>query len=576
MTARETHPAMRLLFALSAVFCSLGALTSDAGKEEPAPAPVPAPAPAPAAPASGMPVLPTPGTQATPEGAPSGAERKVPEIVRAQQERDRQREAQIKQAIDDQRARPDDPEPVGRLVDLYMEAHDGPKAVAAAEAFVKSHPDSAVGLWQHGRALYYTGDFLRADLLLSRAATAAPGDARIQSWVARSRSLLGDPEGSIKAAEAALAVDPESGQGLVSKARALETLGRWAEAGKAWELVVAAKYKAGDQETRLLARSQMMAALSHRLLYKATWPEGAAPSATIPMRTFRGMPAIRVRLNDHVDRYLLVDFSTEDSIVTQDTAQALGLQGFGGAPKRPDVDVYPAPDFAILDSIHAGGFAVQGIPVAINTQLKYPHPDVGGLLGRSFFVRFLATLDYPGLTLTLAPPAAQPIEGVPAYYGGATLVPARASGGDAGPFVLDTSNSTPGPVSIIFAEKRLGLNVMSQGVRPILNGPYTFSFTMNDLMVGNVIWKQFRATGVDLRSLSERIGVEISGVLGNQQLADTRITADFAHSRVRLDRAREQIWKSPSKLQEPPQPAAPAAQAPATATGAAAQAPDTP
>jgi len=492
-----------------------------------------------------------PPAQADADGsiaAPSG--REVPPEVRAEQEMRRRHEEEIQKARDELAGRPSDPAPLEKLVDVLMVEHRGREAREAAEKFVAANPSLPRGFACLGRALYWLGEFDLALLQFQRASSIDPKDATCLIWLGRTHASLGNNEGAMEVLQRALTLDGDDIRALSAIAALEEEAKNYAAASKTWERVaLLIEAKKPSQGVMQFVRHRLLQDLAK----KGMSVEGLPPAGlTVPLRTFQKVPALKVLLNGRAERYLMIDLSAQETVLTAEASHDLELPEYGGPSYREaDGPGTGVEAMAILDTIKVGPLLIHRAPVSVNPWLKYPTPEIAGIIGRRLLSEFLLTIDYPGKVITLAPRPAKPVEGEPLFTNRALLVEARYKGRSAGKWVVDTSTYTPAPVSILWAQDTLGLRIGSPGVRPLLHKSYIYSFTMPEIEIAGVTWAKYRATGVDFRSLSEQIQMEVMGVLSNSLLADTKATFDLAHRRMRLERTQAQGYRSPGKQPQP-------------------------
>jgi tetratricopeptide (TPR) repeat protein len=471
---------------------------------------------------------------------------RVPPEVRAEQNRKRERKAEIERLRAELGKQPDDDTALSRLFELLTQDHDGKGAIEVAETFVKKNPSNAAGYLVLGRAHFWQGDYDLALLQLQRSVALDPASFKAHFWHSRMLEANGDRAGALASLEKTLQLDPENLGVIATKAHFLEDAKRFEEAAALWESVVAKRSEAAGRED---ISSKAHAQLCRQLARDGPKIIGlGAEGVTLQLFSFNKVPAVKVLLNQKLERYLAIDLSSRENVLTAEISRALQLQEFGGPSYVKGDVVAGVPAQAILTSMRMGPLALTNVPASVNPYLKYPTEKLAGILGRRFLSDFLVTIDYVGRTITFAPRPEEPLEGIPLYLNSGVLVDARSRGADAGKFLVDTSTYTPGPVSLVWVQEKLGKNALSPGVTPIFYRNYSFYFTMPDLVIGGVRWRSYRATAVDFRSLSERIGTEVTGVLANSLLQDTRVTLDMYHRRMRIDRLRQQKFRAPQKL----------------------------
>lgn len=163
-----------------------------------------------------------------------------------------------------------------------------------------------------------------------------------------------------------------------------------------------------------------------------------------------------------------------------------------------------------------------------------------GIVGLSVFNGYTVTLDLDTPRLILDPPAEEPIDGSPYWVaGGQWLVRAAVAGGTRdGLFLFDTG-ATGTMLSSAIVEGIDGARIRRvteiQGIGGALQGA-------REIDGVDVAFQEIRVGPDDLRvidlSLRSRMGgIEVSGFLGLDALAGTRITVDTVHRRIRVEPA---------------------------------------
>jgi tetratricopeptide (TPR) repeat protein len=498
--------------------------TAQANAAPAAPAPVPgkpdaaAPAQAPAdgAPAPGQP------------GSPLGGVKPPPEV---QKEIDRshaedQKAAALREAA---AAHPDDVKYQVDFLNGVLDLGRVDEALESAPPLVERFPKSADLLIGLGRALMRDGQFDVAGVQFQRALAIAPGNARAVSLLARNQFIQGD----LKSAEAgfrkALSLDPEAKDVRGPLSQLLERTGRYAEA-----LTVLTASGAGAPADDPGGRRTLLAGFAKAP--PIVLPDGFT-GVTVPFVTARGYPPfIKVKIGESFEKFFVIDTASDDTMLTQEAARALGLPDKGKSNlKDAEGREHLSPAYVLLDAIKINDQVIKRVPARVTPGLKYPDDSVAGSLGRDFLRRFRVTLDYPAHSLTLGRSDATALNGEAFDLASVILLDGFNGNDPVGKFVIDTSSYTPGAMDSKFVAGATGLTLFSQGVKPIKDGgPYIFKFTMPSLRVGGVEFTKFPATAVDLRMMSRQIGVDVRGVVGVSLLRQCRLEIDFKNQKILL------------------------------------------
>jgi predicted aspartyl protease len=139
----------------------------------------------------------------------------------------------------------------------------------------------------------------------------------------------------------------------------------------------------------------------------------------VPFQLARSVIFLDGKVNGK-DQVFLLDSGASESVLFPDSAKALGIRG---TPKQSSLG--PVEE-ATVDSINVGGAEVRNVKLAV-----FNHPATGqlrqvsgrhvdGLLGHSFFEKFLLTLDYRTKEIRLSS-----LEGSPAPKKGSTPAPKK-------------------------------------------------------------------------------------------------------------------------------------------------------
>jgi len=473
--------------------------------------------------------------------APSGTENSfdllmkgAPPEVHRDQELGEQRESAIEKARADMAKSPADPEPLQRLVDSLIVSHRGDEARTEAQAFVIRQPGIAGGYVALGKALYWNGEYDLALLQFQRAVALLPGARDPAFWQAKVLSATGQGGEAVEILRRLAAREPAATSVWTSLGYQYEEAGNWVEAAKSWEQVAALK-EAQKEDNRL---SSMRTLLCRDLAGNPPRMDGLPREGlTLPFQSLNGMPAVRVRLNQKVERLLLIDLSSPDVLLVSSVARELQMAEYGGpsyANEEGDFALRPA--VAVLESLQAGPLVVLRVPVEIKPRVNYPSLEIGGVLGRRFFRNLLLTVDWSKGTLRLQPAPERPIEGARLYVSQALLTDGRMNGENAGKFLVGTSIFTPGPISALWAQQKLGILPGKNGTRPLFQNNYLYTFTLPEIEIAGMTWKNLHATATDYRSMSLQLQTEITGGLSSAMMKGMKATFDLAHLRLHLER----------------------------------------
>lgn len=417
------------------------------------------------------------------------------------------------------------------LIDLDMID----EAVMAGPAIVESFPKSSEAFVQLGRALTRDGSFDLARIQFQRAIAIDGASSAAHAWVGKIDLARGDLRSAEAALRKALSIDPAQTEARYSLASLLERSGKYSEARSVLE--GGGTKEAGKVE--LKGRWALLQELEKHPAYEL--PAGFS-SVTVPMKRARGLPPlVSVKLSESFEKLFVLDTGSDEMVLSPDSARALGFPLKGTATiKDEDGREYPTPAWVVLERASLGALTVKHIPARVSPGLHYPVEEIGGVIGRDFLRHFRPVLDYPARMLTLGRPDGPPLDGVAFDIMGVVLISASRGDHEIGKFVLDTSSYTPAAFDVQLVAAETGLTVFDKEVHVLPEGPYLFKFTMPNLTVGGLEFREFPATAVDLRMHSRQAGVKLRGIIGNSFLRQCRLEIDFRNQRLSLKRSAAQ------------------------------------
>lgn len=134
--------------------------------------------------------------------------------------------------------------------------------------------------------------------------------------------------------------------------------------------------------------------------------EPLTSAVAVPLVAVDPLSVVKVRLNGSRDAYFLLDTGAPGVVLDPSVAAAIHASSRDGG-----IGVFAGGETAKvqtaqLSTIEVGAAKVRNIPAAILPMEGAPAPKgirIDGMLGTSFFYRFLTTIDYSGARLILAP-----------------------------------------------------------------------------------------------------------------------------------------------------------------------------
>lgn len=211
----------------------------------------------------------------------------------------------------------------------------------------------------------------------------------------------GDFDGAEKAYAATLAKTPGDAAALVGLARIRLYQERRAESRKLAEQALAVDANNPLAQRILAAVGQREAAFVPQV-YQIDLPKGGA---RIPFVATDPLPIVKVRVAGK-DAYFVIDTGGPDLTLDADFAHELGLQLMAGPPGTFAGGMQAMVQHASLPEFAIGDAHVRNIPVAVMPTRDFglsPTLRIDGVVGGSFLMHFLSTLDYKGGALVLKP-----------------------------------------------------------------------------------------------------------------------------------------------------------------------------
>jgi tetratricopeptide (TPR) repeat protein len=438
-------------------------------------------------------------------------------------------------------------------------------AVAVVFASVAGFAAESSGPAGRGRALLRLGRVSEAERVAATALQSHPDDS-VWCLEGEVRFRRGDFEGAGRAFETALASNPDN-------ARAWWGLGRIEQLhfrpaardlfAKAYqrdprdpEIILSYLDFVQDPASRavllrnaaMLARSSMPERAEHTVarLKLEAYLEGRQPADLaspyteykIPLSAFHPSDAaqhgliVTARFNGGRRVRLVLDTGARGILLHQSAARGLGLEALATATISGfgEDDALPA-NLMLARRVAFEKLEFRDCPVQVVRREITPGAD--GILGASLFERFRLRIDPHSRLLELTPGDETGPADMPRAVGLDRLLLVRANidrGGD-GWFLLDTgaaytalSPSLSAPRSL---PQRLGLNGMQGAAGALRLAPV-------GLRIGGRELAEREPVALDLAAISQREGVEISGILGYSTLSQWPVTIDFRSGLVRF------------------------------------------
>lgn len=242
--------------------------------------------------------------------------------------------------------------------------------------------------------------------------------------------------------------------------------------------------------------------------------------------------ALRAQVNDGPDIHLLIDTGARNLLISRNAARKLNLEDLGPSSVEGFGSERRSARAAVAHRLQLGHLVLRNVPVDVSAEK--PVPDIDGVIGVEVFRDFLIRINGPKRILELTPysePAREPDGFYPfQQVGHLILVPVRVNRRHAGQFLLD-SGAVYSAVDPRWSAQS-ATNAYLQGVGGAV-GTLARTFPVELELAGRSTWES-DVVAMDLRSISERHGVPITGLIGYPAMARSVLTLDLREKRLRI------------------------------------------
>lgn len=241
---------------------------------------------------------------------------------------------------------------------------------------------------------------------------------------------------------------------------------------------------------------------------------------------------LRVRANGGAEVHLLIDTGAHGVMVSQRAARKMRLEESGSSLVEGFGSGLRAARSAVAAHVQAGTLTLHNVPVGIFRDPLVP--DVEGVLGVDVFSDFLIRIDGPKrvLELTAFVEGEAKREGLYPFHqaGHLILVDVRVNRRHEGQFLLDS-----GAFCSVVDPAWSPQTAVSAGVRGIGGTVGTFARTLPvELeLAGRSSWES-EVVAMDLKTLRQKHGVPITGLIGYPAMARSVLTLDLRDKRLRF------------------------------------------
>jgi tetratricopeptide (TPR) repeat protein len=259
----------------------------------------------------------------------------------------------------------------------------------------------------------------------------------------------------------------------------------------------------------------------YRVPLRGFQPSGASPRGLIMAASVNGKRSLR----------LVLDTGARGILLRESAARDLGLEpvvesrlaGFG-AP------VATRSTLMLADSVAFGDLRFRDCLIEVSP-VALPD-DADGIIGASLFERFRLRIDTAAQALELTPGDAGEVPAAPALgLDRLLLVRTQLPGGRGGWFLLDTGAA--------FTAIAPGLGAMSQSpaavpLTGVQGSASAFRAAPFSFQAAGRVLSEPEPVVLNLAAISQREGIEISGLLGYSTLSRWPVTIDFRSGLVRI------------------------------------------
>lgn len=267
--------------------------------------------------------------------------------------------------------------------------------------------------------------------------------------------------------------------------------------------------------------------------------------AIVPFVTADPLPVVRVVANGAAANFVVdtgADVALQPSFAASIgvTTAPAGMGTFAGGRQAPMQS-------GMLKSLALGGAVADDVPVHVMPvpfSTFFPNLKIDGVVGTTYFERFLATIDYPNNRLILRPrspegsaafeesAARSHTSVVPCYLVGDHFVMAAAQVGDApaGLFLFDSGLAGGGlmPSQLLVETAGITLDRAHASVGTGAGGPVqAIPFVVNQIAVGTTVQRNVRGLYTPEGSPFGMFTFTVWGAISNEFLRHYAYTVDF-------------------------------------------------
>ena len=424
------------------------------------------------------------------------------------------------------------------------------EAYSTAEEGLRHAPETAEVQTAAGLAAYRSGDmqkaeacFLKALRIDARYAPGLHGLALIHASISKFKSAR-------TFMTAAYHVSPGDPRLIVA----------WASTMQGEEHIAAlqraqAIYDPGSREARALrvhiARDKTA---GNRKLQRLTTPYQSYEIKLVPISAGIGRPygvGVRAQLNKGHTVQLMLDTGASGISISPKAAEKAGLETLGDEPAEARGLGSRKPEEAfdyLAGEVTIGDLQLADVPVGAFRTAKTP--DYDGLIGADVFERFLVSVDFKDMRLTLDPYAGEPPANEPGDAAD-SLPPGFFRAFRFGHLITVQTSVNQGPWQLFLIDSGSSANLIDTDVarestkvhgdyQTVLRGIQGRADKVSRASQVSLIFAGFRQDNSDLlatslEALGDGSGVGIAGILGMPVLRQMKLTIDYRNGVVRFE-----------------------------------------
>jgi predicted aspartyl protease/Flp pilus assembly protein TadD len=409
-----------------------------------------------------------------------------------------------------------------------------------AEKLYQADPSGPDSLALYGDALWASGLFQDAESKYKDALAAAPMLARGHHGMARSLAARTKLDEAMGEAQAALKLSPRDLEIHHTVGTIFERMHKYEEAAVAYSNYVNLLPNKDRSEKADWSRAEIrfLRSFGQRVPFE-TDPGADDRLYTVDFRLVNEKVVVRAKVNDASPQDFVIDTGSENTVITRQTAQRLGITpvtytlsaGVGRVGLR-------GLQLARMDSLEVGSLKLRNVPCLIkNPPLRdIPVKETEAL--SPLALGYSMVIDYKSHKLTFGkrlPEESSDFE-LPMRLHRLATVSGTVDGAKAN-FVVDTG----GEVISISQATATALNKPQTGRRIALkvygtSGWDEDAFLMPgiDLVFDRIQYKNFPVVVLNLNAPSALLGFQLGGIVGHKFLSKYRVGIDLDRSVLRL------------------------------------------